>query len=136
MINNYLKIAVRNIVKRKLYSFIYAFGLSIGIAFCILIYLFIRDEKSFDQFHASKNEIYRMEVIRYQKRSNTYSRDAALQLGLRNALKEELPEVKYATRFIIGGTSVMKYQDKIFSEKVAHVDRDFFKMFSFKLLAG
>ncbi len=120
MIGNYFKVASRNILKRKLYSFINAFGLSIGIAFCILIYLFIQDEKSFDQFHANKNEIFRMEIIRYQKRSNTYSRDAALQLGLRNVLKEELPEVKYATRFSSGGTAVLKYQDKIFSEKVAH----------------
>ena len=52
MIQNYLKVASRNIVKRKMYSFINAFGLSIGIAFCILIFLFIRDEKSFDQCHA------------------------------------------------------------------------------------
>src|ERR1041385_5161393 len=65
MIGNYLKVAARNIAKRKMYSFINAFGLSIGIAFCVLIYLFIRDEKSFDQFHLNKNQIYRIEVIRH-----------------------------------------------------------------------
>ena len=60
MFANYFKVASRNIVKRKLFSFINAVGLSTGIAFCILIYLFIRDERSFDQFHAGKDRILRM----------------------------------------------------------------------------
>ena len=134
MIGNYFKVASRNILKHKMYSFINAFGLSIGIAFCILIYLFIRDEKSFDQFHANKNQIYRMEAKRNPK--NPSRRDAALQLGLRNALKDEMPQIKYATRFNNGRTVVLQYRDKIFSEEIAYVDGDFFKMFSFKLLAG
>src|SRR5687768_14881481 len=129
MIGNYFKVASRNIVKRKLYSFINAVGLSIGIAFCILIYLFIQDEKSFDQFHANKNQIYRMEAKGNSK--NPSRRDAALQLGLRNVLKEEVPQIKYATRFNTGRTVVLQYRDKIFSEKIAYVDGDFFKMFSF-----
>ena len=60
MIGNYIKVASRNIVKRKLYSFINAFGLSIAIAFCTLIYLFVQDEKSFDQFHENKGRIYQL----------------------------------------------------------------------------
>lgn len=134
MFKNYFKVASRNIVKRKTYSFINAFSLSIGIAFCILIYLFIRDEKSFDQFHSNKNQIYRVEAIGNSKSPSR--RNATLQFGLRNVLKDELPEVKYATRFNYGRTVVLRYHDKIFSEKVAHVDSDFFKMFSFKILAG
>ena len=55
MIRNYVKVASRNILKRKMYSFINAFGLSIGIAFSILIYLYIEDERSFDQFHVNKD---------------------------------------------------------------------------------
>lgn len=133
MIGNYFKVASRNILKRKMYSFINAFGLSIGIAFCILIYLFIRDEKSFDHFHSNKSQIYRMEA---KNPKNPSRRDAALQLGLRNALKDEMPEIKYATRFNAGRTIVVRYHDKIFSEKIAYVDGDFFKMFSFKLLTG
>lgn len=134
MIGNYFKVASRNILKRKMYSLINAFGLSIGIAFCILIYLFIRDEKSFDQFHANKNQIYRMEAKGNSK--NPSRRDASLQLGLRNVLKEEVPQIKYATRFNNGITAVLQYRDKLFSEKITYVDGDFFKMFSFKLLTG
>src|SRR5689334_20223715 len=57
MVGNYFTVALRNIQKRKLYSFINAFGLSIGIAFCMLIWLFIQDELSFDQFHENKKDI-------------------------------------------------------------------------------
>lgn len=134
MIENYFKVAARNIQKRKLYSFINAFGLSIGIAACMLICLFIRDERSFDQFHANKSQIYRMEAKRNPKSPS--KRDAILQLGLRNALKDEIPQIKYATRFNSGRKAVMQYSDKIFSEKIAYVDADFFKMFSFSLLKG
>jgi putative ABC transport system permease protein len=134
MYKSYFKVASRNILKRKMYSFINAFGLSIGLAFCILIYLFIQDEKSFDQFHKNKNQIYRMEAKKISK--DPSKRDVALQLGLRNVLKDELPEIRYATRFISGRKVVLRYEDKLFSEKITYVDRDFFKMFSFTLLTG
>lgn len=65
MIGNYFKVAMRNIAKRKLYSFINAVGLSIGIAFSVLIYLYIQDEKSFDRFHANKENIFRLNEARY-----------------------------------------------------------------------
>lgn len=140
MIKNYLKIAARNIIKRKMYSFINAFGLSIGIAFCVLIFLFIQDEKSFDQFHANKFNIYRME----EKSFDTWQHDAAhpynysayLQTGLKQALKDEIPEVELATRFNGGGDGIFRFGDKVFTEKLTYVDGDFFKMFSFRLISG
>ena len=131
---------MRNIQKKKLYSFINSVGLSVGIAFCILIYLYIQDEKSFDQFHANKELIYRME----EKSFDTWQHDPAkpfnlsawLQTGLKQALKDDLSEVAYATRFIPDGTGIFKYKDKIFTEKITYTDGDFFKMFSFHLLSG
>jgi putative ABC transport system permease protein len=138
MIGNYLKVASRNIQKRKFYSFINAFGLSIGIAFCVLIYLYIQDERSFDQDHVNKERIFRIEEKTYDtwRPENPYNRSAYLQLGLKQALKDELPEVELATRFNSGNTGIFKYQDKIFTEKITYVDGDFFKMFSFQLLKG
>ncbi len=140
MIRNYLLIAFRNILKRKLFAFINAFGLSIGIAFCILIYLYIQDEKSFDRFHANKERIYRMEEKSYdtwqQDPRNPYNRSAWLQTGLKQALKDELPEVELATRFNSGQGAIFRSGDKVFTEKLTYVDADFFKMFSFRLLSG
>ncbi len=143
MIGNYFKVASRNILKRKMYSFINAFGLSVGIAFCILIFLFIMDERSFDQFHANKNQIYRLEEKSYDYETwqrdpkQPYFRSAYLPLPMMPAVKDELPEVIYATRFNSGATGVVRSGDKVFSEKgIAYVDVDFFKMFSFNLIAG
>ncbi len=141
MIGNYFKVASRNILKRKMYSFINAFGLSVGIAFCILIFLFIMDEKSFDQFHANKNQIYRLEEKSYdtwnENSGDRYARSAYLMKGLRNAIKDELPEVSLATRYNSGHSGIVRYNDKVFSEKgITYVDADFFKMFSFKIIAG
>jgi putative ABC transport system permease protein len=141
MIGNYFKVASRNILKRKMYSFINAFGLSIGIAFCILIFLFIQDEKSFDQFHANKNLIYRLEEKSYDTWQNrnlkdSYLRSAYLMMPLMQAVKDELPEVVHATRYNTGAYGIVRTGDKVFSESMTFVDADFFKMFSFKLLAG
>src|SRR6187431_3404157 len=131
MIRNYLSVALRNIQRRKLYSFINAFGLSVGIAFCTLIYLYIEDEKSFDRFHTNKERIYRMEARNF----NTWEPDpehpfnthAWMQVGLQPALKDELPEVEYATRFNSGHYEhIFRFGDKAFTEDIAFVDGDFF----------
>jgi putative ABC transport system permease protein len=142
MIGNYIKVASRNILKRKLYSFINAFGLSVGIAFCVLIFLFIQDEKGFDQFHSNKNLIFRLEEKSYDtwqhlNPKDPYLRSAYLMKPLMQSVKDELPEVTHATRYNPGGTSIVKNGDRIFSEKgITYVDADFFKMFSFRMLAG
>lgn len=139
MIGSYAKIASRNIMKRKMYSFINAFGLSIGMAFCVLIYLFILDERSFDQFHVNKNRIYRLEGKNYDlhdEQPEMYEENAWLQLGLQQVLKDEFPEVEKATRFNPNTDCVLRYKSKVFTEQVAFVDNDFFSMFSFPLLAG
>lgn len=141
MFRNYIKVASRNIAKRKLYSFINAIGLSIGIAFCILIYLYIVDERSFDQFHENKERIFRLNEASYsvfasQHGDDPMEKSAYLPLPLGNAIKEELPEVERMTRFNSGDRVVFRYGDKVFTETITYVDPDFFSMFSFPLLAG
>lgn len=140
MLGNYVKVASRNMLKRKVFSFINAFGLSVGIAFCVLIYFYIRDEKSFDQMHVNKDQIYRLEEKMFDtwqpNPENPYSRSAWLQAGLKQAVRDELPEVELATRYSPDGNGVFRYQDKVFTESLTFVDADFFKMFSFTLLKG
>jgi putative ABC transport system permease protein len=141
MVASYFKVAVRNIQKRKLYSFINAFGLSIGIAFCMLIWLFIQDELSFDQFHEKKKDIYRIEAITYDhwapklEEHERWKREAWLQLGLSKAIEEECPEVVHTARFS-GGSAIISYKDKVFSERLTYTDKGFFGIFSFDLLKG
>jgi len=140
MIRNYIKVASRNILKRKMYSFINAFGLSIGIAFSILIYLYIKDEQSFDKFHTNKDRIYRLESKSFNtdelNPENRFETFAWLQLGLRPELLTDFPEVEFATRFSPTHSAIVRYGDKVFTEKVTLVDNHFFDMFSFDLLKG
>lgn len=139
MLHNYLKVAGRNIIKRKLYSFINAFGLSIGIAFCVLICLYIRDEKSFDRFHAHADHILRLEEKSYNRwekdPADLYQRSAYLPAALLPAVLDEIPEVQCGTRFT-SGSGIMRYQDKIFTEQLSYIDPGFFKVFSFSLREG
>ena len=60
MLKNYLKIAFRNLVRKKVFSFINIFGLAIGMACTILILLWVRDELSYDNFQKNGNNIYRV----------------------------------------------------------------------------
>jgi putative ABC transport system permease protein len=69
MLKNYIVVALRNIQRQKLYAFIKIFGLAIGIASCILIYLFIMDERSFDNFHKNGDHLFRVVRIQYDKDS-------------------------------------------------------------------
>lgn len=141
MIGNYIKVASRNIARRKLYSFINAFGLSVAIAFCTLIYLFVQDERSFDQFHVNKDYIYRIHDTdfnpdKYKKgQADPYDRFAYLPAPLGTTALAELAEVQYMTRFS-QGEGVMRYRDKIFKQRYTNADSGFFRMFSFPVVAG
>lgn len=140
MIGNYFKVAARHIQKRKMYSFINAFGLSIGIAFCMLIVLYIQDELSFDQFQVNKDRIFRVEEKSYDTwmhdQPDPYRKSAWIQTALQPVLKEECPEVLYATRYNPDHTGVVRVGTKIFTEKITYVDADFFRMFSFSWVNG
>ncbi|HEY0654938.1 MAG TPA: ABC transporter permease [Chryseosolibacter sp.] len=142
MFRNYIKIAFRNISKRKLYSFINAFGLSIGIAFCILIYLFINDEKSFDQFHTNKEQIYRIHCTNFDEdkfkkgEKEVYSSHAYLPAKLLDVMRDEMAEVEHITRFSNWGEGIVRCNDKVFKERVAFADSGFFRMFSFEMISG
>lgn len=141
MIGNYFNTASRNIGKRKLYAFINASGLSIGIAFCLLIYLFIVDERSFDQFHTHKDRIYRLEGKTYDTwmsdGKNPYNVSPWIQTRFGVLAKEEIADIELMSRYSPDQTGVVRYGEKVFSERgITYVDADFFRMFSFPLLRG
>lgn len=140
MIRNYFRIAFRNIFKRKLYSFIHVFGLSVSMACCLLIALLIRDENSFDRFHVNKERIYRIEDRKLnlgnEFNDDEYISSAWLQAAMGLQLSEQLPDIEYFSRFSANYGTVMRYGDKLFAEQLTYVDPDFFKMFSFSVTAG
>lgn len=138
MFSNNLKVAWRNLLKRPGFSFINIAGLGTGLAVCMLIVLFIRNELSYDDFHADADNIYRIVVDRkYPGRSTSYSN---IPQSYAAAVKAECPEVASATRLFdfLGGTSIQyKYEEKRFEEKrVLFVDSTFFEVFNHTALAG
>lgn len=138
MFKNFLKVALRNLLKRKEYTLINVLGLATGMAVCMLIILFINDELSFDQSHEQADNIYRMVVKRqYPGRTTSY---ATIPQSYAGAVQRECPEVQQAVRifdFVGGGVFQLKYGDKSFEEKrVLGVDSNFFNVFSSRMLVG
>ncbi|WP_220472554.1 ABC transporter permease [Spirosoma foliorum] len=127
MLKNYLKIALRNLLKNKVYSFINIAGLSIGLACAILIMLYVKDEVSFDRFHEHVNTIYRIE--RNHKNGST----GFLQ-GPR--FTQNIPGIKSFVRVQGGAVDIKKGAEVQEQGMVLYVDSNFFSVFTFPLLAG
>jgi putative ABC transport system permease protein len=136
MVKNYLAIALRNIRQNPLYAFINIFSLAIGLAACIIIYLFINDERSFDSFHAKKDQIYRLDEV--QNFTGTNVQKVALSMpGMAPNLQEEFPEVESFARFWNRGKQLVeKDEKKILIENVALVDSSFLEMFDYAVASG
>ena len=137
MLKNYLIIALRNIKKNKIYSLLNIFGLAIGMAVFILIFLYVRYELSFDRWHQNAGRIYR--VVQKQP-GNVYlgSDRFALTAGpLAAALMQEYPEVVAATRIDNAREAPFSYREKQFVEKSGlWADPNFFNVFSIVLISG
>ncbi len=134
MIKNYLKIAWRNIQKHRVFSIINITGLAIGMACCILILLWVQDEISFDNFHANKDNIYRI-VADWEKYD--WKGVEASPAPLAPAIEEQIPEIQYAARCSHHSRLVFRYKDKAFYENRGLItDPSFFRIFSFSFLDG
>jgi putative ABC transport system permease protein len=137
MFKNYLKIAYRNLVKNKIYTGINILGLTLGLTCCLLIFLQVKDEVSYDKFWEDQKEIYRVSLERiYPDHINLY---AIIPDGFAEVFKDEIPEVVDATRlFTFGDFASMVQVDEDFYEErlVAMADSNFFEMFPIPMVAG
>ena len=136
MLQNYFKLAVRNILKHKFFSAINILGMSIGIAACLLILLYVVDELSFDRFHANADRIYQVGLQARIGDQDVTTANTCPPMA--ETLVKEVPGVEAATRISnFWGTPSLKYGDKAFTEeKVFHADSNFFEFFGYKLLEG
>lgn len=135
MLKNHFKIALRNLLKYKAYSFINIAGLAIGIACCIVILLFVNDELSFDKFHKDSENIYRVTLD--SRISNNELKAAVSPAPLAQALVKDFPQVKASARMINFGFPVFRYGDKVYSEeKVFWCDSTIFDVLTFEFVKG
>ena len=133
MFKNYLKIAWRNLMKNKVFSFINILGLTIGITVCMMIYLFIINEFSVDKFHQNGKNIYRvMRTYDPSKPPTSY-----LSGPYATALLNDYPnEIKRVVR-VMATDGTITFGNKAFNEKKLYLaDADFFNLFSFPLVKG
>jgi putative ABC transport system permease protein len=156
MIKINLKLAIRNIFRNKLYSTINIIGLSVTSAFCILVYLYVKNEQSFDSFHKDLGQLYRVEQsdvfsstssrIKPKKGFFSFLAHDAEQLNMIQTptvlavdLKRNFPEIESAIRFEGLGAETIRVGNKSFKEQnnnLTYADADFFKVFNYPLVEG
>ena len=136
MLKNYLLIALRTMKKSKYYSGINIVGLALGIACSLLIYMYVAEELSFDNYHADVKQVYRVyEEISSPTAVKTY---ASVAFPVAPTLLKDYPQVEYAARLYTHiSTRLIKYNDKTFYEpKFIYGEEDIFKILSFKFIQG
>jgi len=135
MIKNYLKIAWRNIWKNKVFSAINIIGLSVGMAACIVIMLFVTYEKSFDNFH-TKN-IWKLDEVQKFPGMVASQKVGLSMFPMGPTLQADFPEVKDFTRIRWQEKFKLVYgEKKVFLPEAFFVDTTFLNIFDFKLLKG
>jgi ABC-type antimicrobial peptide transport system permease subunit len=133
MLNNYFKVALRNLLKSKTYSFINITGLSAGLAVSILLLLWANDELSYDRFNVNAANIYKL-APKFDDQNIWNTTPAPIAVFA----KKEVPEVEDACRIADNwGVSIFEYNGKKFNEwHNCLVDPSFFSMFTYPLVKG
>jgi putative ABC transport system permease protein len=155
MIKINLKLALRNILRNKLYTIINIIGLGVASGFCILVYLYVKNEQSFDSFHHDQDRLFRVEetdvfssvrlnkpkksffsfLMKDEEERNMIQTPVALAVNL----KGNFPEIENAVRFSGMGDETIKAGNQSFKEKgdnLTYADADFFDVFNFPLIKG
>lgn len=138
MLKNYFTIALRNILKHKFFSIINIAGLVIGMACCLMLFIYVQDEVSYDRFHKDHEKTYRVGLHGRINGQEVMTSSSCIPVG--PAMMNEIPGVedfvrlKLATR---GAGLAFRYEEKAFTEeKILYADSNFFEFFTFKLLKG
>jgi ABC-type antimicrobial peptide transport system permease subunit len=131
-----MKVAWRNIRRHKGYASINIVGLAVGLACCILIFLWVRDEVNYDRFHKNLPDLYRINTEFHKTEPITHYWPVCAPLA--PAIKEDYPEVIKATRFtrLRRGQMVRAEEQTFLEPRICLADPDFFVMFSFPFLEG
>lgn len=136
MFKHYLKTAIRNLVRHKLYSLINIGGLAIGLAACLVITVFVRYEMSYESWLPNADNIYRIDV-------RIFKNDLGIPDGLfdssmgplKAALEDDFQEIRKVTR-IANKRVIFRNDTEVFSEVITPVDGNFFQVFALTFVAG
>jgi putative ABC transport system permease protein len=138
MLKNYLKITFRNIVRNKLFTTINILGLSVSIASCLLLFLYVSEQLSYDKHHDGK--IYRI-TSKFIQNTGAEFEIACSSIPVAPAIQQEIPEIIEATRFIAPGFTGSKDMITLGTESFyitngAVADSNFFKVLNYDIIEG
>ncbi|MYB56430.1 MAG: FtsX-like permease family protein [Gemmatimonadetes bacterium] len=129
LLSSYLKTALRNLARHRIYSAINIIGIAIGLAFCILTFLFVQNEWTYDTFHENADRIYRVYIKGRNERVHGVTPGP-----LGPALRDAFPDMQ-TVRFI-SRTGKIGTEDRAFRAKLGFTDPNFLDIFSFPILRG
>lgn len=140
MIRNYFITTFRNLANNKVNTLINITGLAISIACCIFVYVFIRYEKSFDNFHSKGDRIYR--VVMDNKTTDRTEHNGYVSFPMAKALRNDFSQLETVTQLYVGNSALISIANqngerKLFEDQqMTYADEYFFKTFDFRILAG
>jgi putative ABC transport system permease protein len=135
MFFNFFKVAFRVFIRDRIHTLINTFGLAIGLAFSIIIFLYVHKETSYDRFHENAERIYRIGIK--GKVADNYYNHAVTPAPLAGTLIREIPEIENTVRIGRFGAWLVRYGNIRYNEdNVIFADSTFFTVFSFPLIQG
>ena len=135
MFKNYLKVAIRNLRRQKLFSFINIFGLSLSMSVCLLVLIHIKEQIGYDNFHPHSDRIYRVITELNNKQGNTF-RFASSPLPLGKELADNYTFIDQLVRLYSTGVSKAQAEKKEINISTAFTEASFFDVFGFRLKEG
>ncbi|MCB0841070.1 MAG: ABC transporter permease, partial [Bacteroidetes bacterium] len=135
MLQSTLKITLRLMKRKPVYSFINITGLALGMSAALMIFYFISDELKYDQFHEKKDRIYLIGTDNYLPGSETPPSARSSRL-IAPELRENYPEVEHVVRMFNQWTPQVKHNNQRFQDEIFYTESSFFDVFSFQLIAG
>lgn len=136
MYTHYLKIAWRNLRKQKGYALINAAGLTFGLTVCLLVFLFVRDELTYDRFHEAADRIYRVNQVEYLPDGSVQSEMTYTPFALGATLANDFPTVAAQVSLTHPTAFYVRHAEAITQEDMMFASEDFFSVFTFPLLHG
>ena len=135
MFTHYIKVAFRNMAKHKIFTLINISGLMLGISCCLLVFIYVADEFSYDRFHENRDNLYRILINRHTVDGSIDESSWRLAPVVKNGFLEYCPEIKTIIRNQ-NGYGTAHYKKKAFNERIGLADKEFFQVFSFPLKYG
>lgn len=134
MLKNYFKIAWRNLLRNKLYSLINIIGLAIGVSCCVLIFLYVQYELSYDSYNTKAGRLFRLTTESHEPKKTEHFAPTSPMVSQR--IHDNFPEVEQFARLNFSKRSVSYGTAKFYDTRILYADSSLLTMFTFPMLAG